>query len=523
MAKNQRLKMGMARQSSKTREKELIKIAKRLAKDPEIILPVCTEECLKDPFLKVRKQLGRIKDAADDEDFLLRYSKKGDPLARAVAGTILLKHAGKVPILAVLKTSWGEASYAMRGKTTKERLVGVQNLDNPIWRIFAIIDIVKKKKVYVYSDRKKMICTGRNPHPPADFVDWDIKQLPYSFLRSRNIHHCKHLKPDEIVKDKVEGKAYIYIHWVSADRIFALCEQCADKENVPALLSRYMTGPKVSEDFELDVRFRPTCGIHDCSLCTGEWTLERNTMKAYQKGQLFDKDIITSGKKIFESTLTGSGLKIYMAGGVCYGEDMDAFIDSFNPDEVERTALEEVLEAHDDTIITDSTTIGKILGSLWDQHGLKALNSITGDPKMARELYSSYDVAKTSATTILKDASRLIKVHAILSTLPSYSSLPADWEYADNVARIYRTDGKEEALRMIIKSKDIARPVAWAFLRALEATAGKDWMFKSLEMELGDSVKDKALELIFAESEDYHEALTGLMRAVGSSAEVTPD
>ena len=70
MPQSQRLRMGMARSSSKTREKDLIKLAKRLAKNPLIVLPECTPECERDPFLKTKKQLTRVKELADDEESL---------------------------------------------------------------------------------------------------------------------------------------------------------------------------------------------------------------------------------------------------------------------------------------------------------------------------------------------------------------------------------------------------------------------------------------------------------------------
>lgn len=138
MAQNRKIRMGMAHSSSKSRERDLLKLSKRIAKNPLMILPKCTPECEKDPFIKIRKQLERIKDAAEDEDLLKKLSTKGDPLARAVAGTILLKHAGKIPMLASYRTPWGETSFAIRGKTPREKLVGVQNIDHPLWRMFAV-------------------------------------------------------------------------------------------------------------------------------------------------------------------------------------------------------------------------------------------------------------------------------------------------------------------------------------------------------------------------------------------------
>jgi len=522
MAQNKRMRMGMARSSSKTRERELLKLAKRLAKNPMIVLPECSPACEKDPFIKARKHLEYVKEGAEDEDLMKRLAKKGDPLARAVAGTILLKHAGKVPMLAVFRTQWGEASFATRGKTPREKLVGVQNMTHPLWRLFAVLDIIKKRKVYVYSGKNKMVCTGRIPDPPKEFVDWDIKHLPYHFNRSGKIHFCKHLKADDVEKNKVEGRAYLSIHWKSADRFLAIDESCAKNENAPSLLSRYMAGPKITEDFDVRVHYRPTCGIDDCSLCHEEWSLSHQEIKKYHKAQLSDLDLIRKGRKTFEDHMTGEGKRVYLAGGICYGSDEAAFIDSLKPDDVERTALETAFTSYDSSLITDGATPSKVLSIIWEDHGLEALNAITGDEELSEELLRSFDPTKTTISSLLHDAAKMIRVHAILSRLPEYGSMPKDWGFADGVARSYRTGGKVEATEYIEKRKDVSMPLAWAFLLALDASVGKEWMFNEIQMEHGGGVKEKARELLQVESTDYHHALSGLMRAVGSSTEVEP-
>lgn len=523
MAQNKKIRLGMAHSSSKTRERELLKLAKRLAKDPMIVVPDCSPECDRDPFVKMRRQLQRIKDSVEDEELMKKLSRKGDPLARAVAATILLKFAGKVPMLAVFRAPWGEANFAIRGKTTREKLVGVQNIDHPVWRLFTVIDIVKKKKVFVYSDKKGMICTGRNPEPPRDFVDWNIRQLPYHLTRSGNTNHCKHLRPEEVKEGTVVGNAYLRIHWQAADRILALDESCARNENTPALLSKYMAGPKVTEGFEVSVHYRPVCGMKgDCSSCKEDWSLKSGDIKNYHRAQLSDLDLIKKGRTTFEDLMSAEGKQVFIAGGVCYGTDVDAFITSLKPDAVERTALETVLEAHDTSLITDSATPNKVLSVLWDDHGLDALEAITGDLSIATELMKDFDASKSTISSLLHEAQKMIKIHAVLSSLPDYPPLPGDWEFADGVGRSYRIGGKNEAIEYIQKRKDSSMSLAWAFFLALDSATGKEWMFNEIQKEHGSGVQQQARDLLEAESAEYHDALSALMRAVGSSAEIQP-
>jgi len=522
MAQNQRIRLGMARSSSRAREREILKIAKRLEKDPTIVLPECTPECEKNPFAKIERHLLRIKEAAGSEETMKTLARKGDPLARAVAATIALKYAGKIPLLAVFKTPFGEASYAIRGKTTKEKLVGVQNLDHPVWRLFAVLDIVKKRKVYVYSSKKGMVCTGRAPHPPDDFVEWDIRHLPYSLGRHGRVLVCRHLKAEEVKEDKVSGLAYLSVHWKSANLTIGVCENCVSGENTPALLSRYMAGPKLADDFEVKTSYQPVCAVENCELCEGEAPPSNQNIRDYLKGKLSDKDLVERGKHAFQSHVKESNREIYIAGGRCFGDNMDAFIDSLKPDELERAALKAVLEAYEGPVITDFTTPNKVLSLFWEEHGRKALMEITGDPELAGELMREYDSSRSTISSLLHEASHLTQVHAVLSSLPEYGEMPSDWEFADGVARAYRTGGKSEAIRAVEKGKDASKALAWAFLLALNAAEGKDWMFTRIEKDLGQALREIALELLNVPPAEYHSVLSRLLSAAGSSSEVKP-
>ena len=142
--KKYRIRTG-ARTASKVQEKDLIKKAKRLSKEPELILPKCVNHsrCY---FDGIRKQILKIQKFADDERMLKKFSERGDYLARAYAATLLLVLEGKAPYLAPFKTPFGTVPFALRGKTRKEKLVAVQNFDQPKWLLLGVLDIVKKKK-----------------------------------------------------------------------------------------------------------------------------------------------------------------------------------------------------------------------------------------------------------------------------------------------------------------------------------------------------------------------------------------
>ena len=57
---------------------------------------------------------------------------------------------------------------------------------------------------------------------------------------------------------------------------------------------------------------------------------------------------------------------------------------------------------------------------------------------------------------------------------------------------------------------------------ALDSASGKEWMFNEIQKEHVSGVQVQAREFIEAENTDFHGALSTLMRAVGSSAEISP-
>jgi hypothetical protein len=120
-----------ARIASKVREKDLLKKAEALKEDYELILPTCSQKCRACPFVRTRAHLERVARFKEDPAKLAKLASKGDKLARAYAATVGLAHDKKAPYLASATYPKGTVMFALRGKTTREKLIGVQNYDSP--------------------------------------------------------------------------------------------------------------------------------------------------------------------------------------------------------------------------------------------------------------------------------------------------------------------------------------------------------------------------------------------------------
>jgi hypothetical protein len=147
-----------------------------------------------------------------------------------------------------------------------------------------------------------------------------------------------------------------------------------------------------------------------------------------------------------------------------------------------------------------------------------------GDEKTAKRLYEKADRSNSSPSQILKEASIYTKERDIISALPKYRSLPEIAKFADSIARIYLTQGKEDSLRAIehYKGGDTRiKSVAYAFLLALDQGAGKKWQYTKTEIDFAQFLRDPAFKLLKSKPGDYHDNLQSLLSATGSTKKLT--
>ncbi|MCK5414961.1 MAG: hypothetical protein KAJ35_06240, partial [Thermoplasmata archaeon] len=109
------------------------------------------------------------------------------------------------------------------------------------------------------------------------------------------------------------------------------------------------------------------------------------------------------------------------------------------------------------------------------------------------------------------------------SRLPQYGKLPLVARFADKVARAYRTEGTDGALKAVEKERGSdkrIKPVAYAFLLTLGKEASKKWQYDHTEIDFATFLQDKAKDLLDAEPEEYHGALQALLSATGSTERI---
>jgi len=510
MAKKIRMAKAFARTAAKSVEKNLVENAKKLKEDPYLILPKYTDNYSRKYFEKIKKSLDKVRRYNDDTKKLEKLSRKRG-LDGALAGTLLLAHSEKAPYLAVVEFHTGDVTYAQRGKADKEKLIAVQHFDDPVLRLIGIKDIALKKRLHVYSWDKGFISTGLEAKPPKEFIDFVIKKI--GILDKKGAAVCEHIDIESAKKKEFLKKNYLLINWKSADKIIAICEDCAKStKNTMFNITRYLLEREISDDFSIDV--------------VGQLVKHKESrvgqqiphLDEYLSGELNDSEFIKKNVEQQKSSIKQSGEKLLILDGISYGRDMEGFIKALKPKKFEQEGLEFILERVEEPVVLNNATPNKVLECFWKQHGLDAICSILEDREMAEKFFSLDD----NPSNILEIVFNYKERQEILSQLPKYRSLPPLAEFADHIARTYKTFGEEKALCDIKKRPDNpkGKSLAYAFLLVFGKGEDRKWQYSQLEIEYGAFLKEYAKMLINSKPNEYHKALQELLTASGSTESI---
>ncbi|MDI6917710.1 MAG: hypothetical protein QMC80_07945, partial [Thermoplasmatales archaeon] len=492
--------------SSKTQEKNIVLKAKELKKKPFLILPECRGECRKCPFDKIKKQIKKIQ--CLNEEKISYFTKHGNHLIRAYAVSLTIAGSEKAPYLAVAHLPHGTFAYAVRGKTKKEKLLGVQYYDDPVLRLLSIADIAKKKKLHVYSTKNCFVCTGKESKPPEKFIE-DIMQILGTNLKCKdNIYSCQH---DSVLSLKIS------FH----NTTILICKSCASDNNTFCTFARHMLSPKIKKEFNINVVFHPEC-MMKCETCKIDVHTPNDVLQKYINDNVTDKEFIVDSADKMKEEIRNLNQKIFIADNKCYGSDDSMFINLFNPTDEERTGLKTILEKLKAPLIVEKATPNKILSLYWDKFGKDILFALTNDKSISEEMQGKNE----QPSQILKMAVIKCKQKGIFTSLPSYASLPPVAEFADKIAKTYKTKGSDEALKEIekLKTEDTKiKSVAYAFLLVFGRTKGREWQYSQIDKEFAQFLMKGTKNLIEAKAEEYHNALQSLLKDTGSTEIIRKD
>ncbi|MFO7792718.1 MAG: hypothetical protein R6W73_07050 [Candidatus Saliniplasma sp.] len=503
------------KRASKTEQKKLVQNAKELQKDPMKIVPECQGSCLLCKFGRVKRKVKKIEKVKEDKESLKKYAKRGPGLSKALAGTLLLAIAEEAPRLGTARTPKGSLSYAKRGSARSNRLIGVQHFDDPNLRLIAYTKEAKKG-YFLYSVGDKVICTGKKDDPPEPFVNDSIANSSYRFKSKNDKYYCRSAY-------RGKERTHFELYWRSSDKRFIIDSRCANKKsNLFMELVSGMISKDNSESFSIQAEYIMDCRA-DCDNCRFENSLgvKSDLKEDYFGGKISDDKFIQR----FEDDSFNKIKKretVYAIGNRCYGKDVRKFLSDLRYEDWEEPAVKAAIKGTEGLVL-ESGTVNEFFTKLWREHGLRAVLAVIRDKRKAKKIYEKYDIDETMPRDILKKALEIKKQDEKLSSLPEFKSLPPKAKLADEIAKVYKVEGKESAIQKLEDfeiSDTRMRSIAYGFMKALGEGSSIQWKYSESEVESGEFMEEYIKKLLDATGEEYARALQDLLKMSGSTEDI---
>lgn len=502
------------RYGSGVRKDDLLERARKLRESVSPLLPRLGPECPTDRFERLREDLEKVREARDDDSRLDRMSRWGDPLPRAYAGLLKFPHDPQMPAVVAFPVPGGEeVSFAPLSKATREAEVAVQHFEDPERLLLAYQDW-SRKGFHFFASPTHLWCTGRSAEPPAEFRAGKLTALPYRFIAdpASDRYNCIHLSA-------AEPRPYLEVGWPGGHAIFRLCRRCAKGERqLFATLTQGISAPDLESEFPVAAALNVTCHGGEACVHAELPQLSRGTRRAYEVGRMTDAQLIAAYLGEIRPRIEATRTPTFVAGGVCYGSDREAFLRALSPTPIERRAIEEALVASTGLFEIEEATASKALEHLWPEHAEMIVHSIVSDPKEAQKYLEEGQRAPGRIAELLKRAQRRSEEREVLGALPRYTRLTREAAYVDTVARAFRSQGVPSAERAAVQSlphEGKERGLAYGILLALGRAAPHSWQFSTTEKEFGASLETHAHDVLQASADGYHAALDRLFSVAG--------
>ena len=163
--------------NSKESEKAFIENIKTFFDKPEVLLPECTDSCFMCPIKGYSKKIEKMKESGN----FGKYHNSADQFLAGISETYKILENERAPVMGMIKTNYGSVNYCKRGNADEIVISGVQNYDHDIYRLLAFTNVVRIKKLRVYSTKNYFTATCRNKID-INFIEDLLKEenVPYN-------------------------------------------------------------------------------------------------------------------------------------------------------------------------------------------------------------------------------------------------------------------------------------------------------------------------------------------------------
>ena len=568
--KKQRFRMRGTKHANEATANKLKRELAKLLENPRAHLPVMTwKGRLRwgrvDPVTKTMKSLEMILRKKDNMAYLSKrmMAKRGDPVAKAFAGSLHAAHDQDITVVGKFNSSsFGSASFIRRGEGKQGYLAGLQNYSNLTLRMLPWEDHAKRG-MYFFTWKGGFVCTGPKPTPPDEWLDDVLDRSRFEFTKHDDlpvpIWVTEGIDAQAVHDFKQSGEGYIRFSFkhgpILAIGFDSLSKTEKKESSFMHHLALSMLPPFLPSIVKIEANWTPKGWDVSTPLPDSATESKDKVLDAWQGLTMNEGvialairrsvlDSIDSGLVVGDSWITGldfdeieESLQSHpglndernLAAHMLYASMREGSVDG---EGLRITAKGDVSERKAAALeVMEGTSCGNVLGALWEKWGLEGLAGLGITGVEAEEIWKKQHKKPQPFGNFLKslDSARaMAKKIARFPTREEKISGATGAVHGLILQGLLEGDGKAERNATQRHDSIDSAAAAWAWLLAAGRSTGQEWHFEINARDRGGAWMGATQQLLDAgktlyncDDDTVEEATAAWMEAFSALKTVT--
>lgn len=535
--KKQKIRMRGTKKASGSVVKRLRNNLTILLEEPESILPEVVGATSRgfgrrDKMRATLKEVQRVINNREDRKWLHKRmaARKGDLVARALAGSMAAAHEQDFDTVAVFKHPvYGSSSFLRRGSGKPAHLLGLQMHSDAKLRLLAWEELARSG-YWFFSWDDKLVCTGINAEPPDEWLASGLDSSTLNFTEGE----------DGVLRaGKGDNNVRMDFHNGTSVEIGIEGLSKSGDEFVQNL-ALTMSPPRISELADVSVRYLPAGWDSDAEVSDAAREAMDGVVEKWMRIEIPDSRLEDALHLAFSEQLESG----FMLNNKWFNEDdKSGFLTALQGSEIELEAVSAMLDALETGVRVDAAgephwlasdvvrvtdeSAHSLLKATWAKHGLDILETVfelTGQE--ADDVYEQQLKSMKAFRGFLTKIEEKQSNVRMLKKFPWQSeNLPSPLDFADTLVKTARNEGVGKTIGLARKRREgAAAALGWAWVSVHGKGDGEAWHYEA-------SVRDKggdwipALSALWSASEgivngegvdEYVSAMEELHSATGT-------
>ena len=568
--KKQRFRMRGTKHANEATANKLKRELAKLLENPRAHLPVMTwKGRLRwgrvDPVTKTMKSLEMILRKKDNMAYLSKrmMAKRGDPVAKAFAGSLHAAHDQEITVVGKFNSSsFGSASFIRRGEGKQGYLAGLQNYSNLTLRMLPWEDHAKRG-MYFFTWKGGFVCTGPNPTPPDEWLDDVLERSRFEFTKhddlSVPIWVTEGIDAQAVQDFKQSGEGYIRFSFkhgpILAIGFDSLSKTEKKESSFMHHLALSMLPPFLPSILKIEAFWTPKGWDVSTPLPDSATESKDKVLDAWQGLTMNEGvialairrsvlDSIDSGLVVGDSWITGldfdeieealqshpgSNDERNLAAHMLYASMREGSVDG---EGLRITAKGDVSERKAAALeVMEGTSCGNVLGALWEKWGLEGLAGLGITGVEAEEIWKKQHKKPQPFGNFLKSLDSAREMAKKITRFPTREEKLSGATGAVHgliLQGLLEGDGKAERNATQRHDSIDSAAAAWAWLLAAGRSTGQEWHFEINARDRGGAWMGATQQLLNAgktlyncDDGDVEEATAAWMEAFSALKTVT--